>query len=306
MLEGKNIAVTGGAGFIGSHIAERLCNDNKVKVIDNLYTGLDSNLSGFSDKIEFSKTSVTDSETIIKELSGINILFHEGANVRIPDSIEDPVFDAKTNIIGTLNILEAMRKNDVKTIVFAASTSVYGDPIKLPINELHPLNPLTPYAVGKTACENYIRIYSEMYGIKSVRLRYFNVYGPRQRPDSPYSGVISIFADKIRKGENIVIYGDGNQTRDFVNVSDVVNANILAAEYGKSDVFNVGTGIPTSLNDLIDIMSEITGRKPEVDYKEARQGDARESYSDMTKIKDKLGFESKIELSEGLRELLSV
>ena len=202
MLNGKNIVVTGGAGFIGSHIAEALAPRNSVKIIDNLYTGLDSNI-GHIEGIKFSDTNITDKERITKELRGIDIVFHEGANVRIPDSIKNPQFDATVNIIGTLNILEASRINDIKTVVFAASTSVYGDPVELPMTEDHPLNPKSPYAVGKRACEDYMKIYNELYGIKTVCLRYFNVYGPRQRPDSPYSGVISIFADRLKGGEEL-------------------------------------------------------------------------------------------------------
>ncbi len=304
MLNEKNIAITGGAGFIGSHIAESLYEKNDIKVIDNLYTGLKSNINHLLGKIKFSDISITDKEKIIGELKGVDIVFHEGANVRIPDSVKDPQFDATVNILGTLNVLEAARINDVKTVLFAASTSVYGDPVELPITEEHPVNPKSPYAVGKRACEEYMRIYNELYGINTICLRYFNVYGPHQRPDSPYSGVISIFADRLKKNKELVIYGDGNQSRDFVNVKDVIQANILAAESGKSGIYNVGSGTETTLNDLVKIMGEILKTEPKIIYEKERQGDVRRSLADLTKIRNELSFEPKIKLKEGLKELL--
>ncbi|NOX71549.1 MAG: SDR family oxidoreductase [Candidatus Micrarchaeota archaeon] len=304
MLTGKNIAVTGGAGFIGSHIVEALYKQNNVVVIDNLFTGLEDNVKPFKNDVKFENVSITDAKAIESALKGIDIIFHEGANVQIPRSIENPQFDAETNIIGTINVLEAARKNDISTVVFAASSSVYGNPVEIPIKETHRLMPLSPYAAGKRACEDYMRLYNEMYGIKTVCLRYFNVYGPRQRSDSPYSGVISIFSDKLKRGEKLVVYGDGEQSRDFVNVKDVAQANILAAESGKSGIYNVGTGKEISLNDLIKTMEEIIGKKAEIEYTDERPGDIRRSVADITKIKEELGFEPKISLEEGLRELL--
>ncbi|MBN2101775.1 MAG: GDP-mannose 4,6-dehydratase [Candidatus Aenigmarchaeota archaeon] len=302
-MKGKNIIVTGGAGFIGSHIAEALAPGNSVKIIDNLYTGLKSNI-GSVKEFEFCNADITDRERIAKELREIDIVFHEGANVRIPDSIKNPQFDATVNIIGTLNVLEASRINDIQNVVFAASTSVYGDPVELPMTEGHPLNPKSPYAVGKRACEDYMKIYNELYGIKTVCLRYFNVYGPRQRADSPYSGVISIFADRLKNGKEVIVYGDGEQSRDFVNVKDVVTANILAAGSGRSGIYNVGSGTEITLNGLIKMMAGILKLKPEVVYRKKRQGDVRRSLADLTKIKKELGFEPEIRLEEGLREVL--
>ncbi len=304
MISEKNIIVTGGAGFIGSHIAEALCEKNNIKIIDNLYTGLESNISHFLDKIKLSAISITEKDKVIEELKDTDIIFHQGANVRIPDSLKDPQFDAEVNILGTLNVLEAARINYVKTVIFAASTSVYGDPVELPMTENHPINPKSPYAVGKRACEEYMRLYNELYGIKTVCLRYFNVYGPRQRPDNPYSGVISIFFDCLKKGQELTVYGDGEQSRDFVNVKDVVQANILAVESDKTGIYNVGTGTEITINKLIEFMGEILQVKPKIKYEKERQGDVKRSLADLTKIKKGLGFEPEIKLKEGLEELL--
>jgi len=303
MIEGKNIIVTGGAGFIGSYIAEELFEKNNVRIIDNFYTGTKSNINHIKG-VQCSNISITDKDSIKKELKNIDIVFHEGANVRILDSIKDPQFDATTNILGTLNILEAARINNIKSVILASSTSVYGEPVKLPITEDHPINPKSPYAIGKLACENYMRIYNELYGMNTISLRYFNVYGPRQRPDSPYSGVISIFADRLKRNKELIVYGDGNQSRDFISVKDVVNANILATKSTKSGIYNVGSGTEITLNNLIKMMSEILDVKPKVRYDKERPGDVKRSLADLTKIKNELGFEPAIELKEGLKSLL--
>jgi len=304
-LQGKNIMITGGAGFIGSNLAKVLAPNNNVRVLDNLSSGRLSNIADIMDSVEFINADIQ--ADIADYFQDIDIVFHEAANVFITKSVSDPAFDARVNVMGTLNVLEACRKHAVKCMVFASSCSVYGEPVSLPITEEHPLSPKSPYAVGKLAGEHYCRVYHDLYGLETLSLRYFNVYGENQRADNPYSGVIAIFTDKAQKGERLTIFGDGEQTRDFVHVSDVVAANICAATsekaIGKS--INVGTGTRVSLNQLTTILNEITGKKVAVSYAPPRPGDVKHSFADTSLMTELLGHQPDITLKTGLGKLVS-
>ncbi len=307
MIKNKRVLVTGGCGFIGSHIAERLCADNEVIILDNLVSGTIENISTFKDKVEFVKADICDAKSISSHFKEVDCVFHEAANVFVQTSVENPYFDAEVNILGMLNVLEAARKHDVGRLVFAASSASYGEPKFLPITEDHPLNPDSPYAASKKAGEDYCNVYTNLYGLPTVKLRYMNVYGPRQDASSPYSGVISVFVDRIQKEQKLTIYGDGNQTRDFVNVKDVVDANLLAAtkESAVGEVFNIGNGDVTTINELANSIMKIAEKKVEIDYKPMQKGDVYESVADISKAKEKLGFSPKMDLETGLRELIT-
>jgi len=213
--------------------------------------------------------------------------------------------DSGINVGGTLNVLDACRRHGVKKMVFASSSSVYGDPDSVPVDESAPLRPKSPYALSKLSAERYVTLYSELYGLHTASLRYFNVYGPRQNADSPYSGVISIFAKNISAGNPITIYGDGKQTRDFVSVRDVARANLLAAEYkGTSCTVNIGTGRSVSISDVAAILCNIAGKKAHINYKEAREGDVMHSRASIGLARKLLGYEPAVRLEDGLKELL--
>jgi len=300
MLQNKNLLITGGAGFIGSNIASELADGNQIRILDNMSTGKLSNFQEISDKIDLINSDIR--KNISNHFEDIDIVFHEAANISINKSIKNPIYDAESNIIGTLNILEACRKHGVKRLVFASSCAVYGDPIQIPISEEHPLNPKTPYAIGKMACEYYCKVYNELYGLETVSLRYFNVYGKNQSSNNPYSGVIAIFIDSALKNKPFIVYGDGKQTRDFINVKDVVRANIFAATSKKvvGKIINIGTGKKTSLNTLISMIEEIIGKKLMVQYKSARIGDIKHSCADITFARNVLDFEPSVDLKEGI------
>jgi UDP-glucose 4-epimerase len=294
-LEGKRILVTGGCGFIGSHLVHALWRDNEVVVVDDLSSGRLANLEGC--RVQFYHCSILDA--IEPLFAGVEVVFHTAANVTVQGSIDDPCQDARTNVEGLLRVLEAGRRQGVKRFVFSASSAVYGEALYLPINEEHPLRPDSPYAVSKLAGEYYVRLYHDLYGLATVSLRYFNVYGPRQVDDGPYSGVISIFARCIREQQPLVIYGDGHQTRDFVHVQDVVQANLSAAQpdfAAQGQVINVGAGVTTSVLQLAQLMggSDLT-------YAPARPGDVRESVADLSLARRSLGFAPTVSLREGLR-----
>ncbi len=305
-IEGKKILVTGGAGFIGSWIAETLASKNSVKVADSLKTGNKDNLKKILPKVEFTETDIRKREKLSGLIQGAEIVFHQGANVQIQASVDDPQMDADINIGGTLNVLDACRKHDVERVVFASSSAIYGNPSNIPVTESAKPSPLSPYALSKLAGESYMKLYSDLYGLKTISLRYFNVYGPRQNADSPYSGVISIFTKNVREGKPLTVFGDGEQTRDFVNVKDVVKANMLAAEskpaVGKA--FNIGTGKSISLNDMISILEKKTGKKLVVKYKEKRKGDVMHSCPDISLARKILGFVPSVAFEDGLSELL--
>ena len=299
----KKALVTGGAGFIGSHIVDALvsmgCN---VTVFDNLSTGNLLNLKHIKDRITFYKGDIRDQKILIKTSEDCDIIFHQAAVVSVPQTVDNPVDSAMVNDMGTLYVLEAARKNNIKRVVFASSCAVYGDNPDLPKRENMSPKPQSPYAVQKLTGEFYDSLYFELYGLETVCLRYFNVYGPRQDPSSPYSGVISIFMTKAFGGKTPVIYGDGNQYRDFIFVKDVVKANLLAANgsEAKGKIFNIGTGRYVRINELWNKISQLTGNNIEPKYEPARSGDIRESVANIDRAKKTLGFEPDYSFEKGL------
>ncbi len=328
--------VTGGAGFIGSHIVDALVEEgHNVVVLDNLSSGHKENLSKVWKNICFVEGDVRDAETCLKAAESCDGIFHEAALVSVPDSINRPRDNHDINITGTLNVLEAARINGVKRVVFASSAAIYGDNPELPKREDMLPEPKSPYAMAKLTGEYYLKVYAECFGLETVALRYFNVFGPRQDPSSMYSGVISIFSERIAKGLPITIYGDGQQTRDFVNVADVVRANRLAMQVdsqrsedggqradtisphqpstnnhqltsGNFVALNVATGSQTSLLQLLGALGEICGTKPEVNFSAERPGDIEHSLADISKVRNFLGYDPKVSLKEGLEELVSL
>ncbi|MDD5038129.1 MAG: SDR family oxidoreductase [Dehalococcoidales bacterium] len=301
-LSGKNILVTGGAGFIGSHIVDRLSSSNKVTVLDNLFSGLLSNLERSKDRITFIKGDTRDKDQLKEIVSQVDYVFHLAAHVGNIRSIKDPYFDMDVNIRGTLNLMEACRGSHIKRIVYSSSGAIFGEAKYLPIDEEHPLNPESPYAVSKLAAEKYCFAYHKVHCIPFAALRYFNVYGPRQ-DTSEYANAISIFFRKIRDGQPLTVFGDGKQTRDFVFVEDVASANILAAiqPAAEGQIFNIATGQENSVEQLITIMNRVSGRESQVIHAAARAGEVKYSYATIEKAKKLLGYSPTTTLEEGLQ-----
>ena len=304
-FEFKKVLVTGGAGFIGSHLVDALvAAGSDVTVLDNLSTGHLSNLKPIENRITFYKGDIRDQDILYKASEYCEIIFHQAAVVSVPQTVDNPVDSAMVNNLGTLFVLEAARQNKVKRVVLASSCAVYGNDPEIPKHEKMILKPQSPYAVQKLAGEYYARLYFDIYGIKTVSLRYFNVYGPRQDPSSPYSGVISIFMTKASDRTIPVIFGDGNQLRDFIFVKDVVKANLLAANGSKAQgkIFNIGTGRSVRVNELWEMICQLEGNKIEPKYESARIGDVRESVANIDHAKRDLGFEPEYSFEKGLRE----
>ncbi len=300
----KKALVTGGAGFIGSHLVEALVAGKcKVTVLDNLSSGSLANLEPLKDRITFHQGDIRQRDILETAAKGCDVIFHLAAVVSVPQTIDNPVEAAEVNDIGTLRVFEAARSRNVPRIVFSSSCAVYGDDPRLPKTETMSPKPTSPYAVQKLSAEHYGRVYSELFGLESVSLRYFNVFGPRQDPSSPYSGVISIFMTRALSNQAPVIYGDGNQSRDFVYVKDVVNANLLAAavKQPQGSIFNIGTGIEVSINQLWERIAFLSGQEnlgPK--YEPTRAGDILRSYAGMDFTKSTLKFDPECSLEQGL------
>lgn len=297
--------VTGGAGFIGSHITDRLLADgHRVRILDNFSTGKHENIPDSAD-IEVIEGDVGDYETVRTAMQQVDFVFHEAAIASVPETVGNPLASERVNYRGTVNILEAARHASVKRVMFACSAAVYGDLPELPKREDMPVKPLTPYAIDKLASEHACQAYYHLYGLETVSLRYFNVFGPRQDPSSPYSGVISIFSDFLNHGKQPTIYGDGEQTRDFVYVSDVVEANIRASTSSTAPgkAFNVATGSKLSINDLLKTICNIKGQLFEPHYKPGRDGDIRHSRADISAARECLDWQPLVGFEAGLRRL---
>ena len=302
-LKFKRALVTGGAGFIGSHLVDALLSNGcEVKVIDDLSTGRLSNLEHIKNRISFYQNDIRDQDILNEVVRGCDIIFHLAAMVSVPLTVENPVDSAMVNDLGTLFILEAARKNRVKRVVFASSCAVYGDDPAVPKNEHMDPKPKSPYAVQKLASEYYARLYYDLYQLETVCLRYFNVFGPRQDPSSPYSGVISIFMTKVSSKSSPVIYGNGEQFRDFIFVNDVVRANLLAANTSEAigKTYNIGTGKFVRINKLWEMINQLAGQNIEPEYKPPRPGDILESVADIERANKDLGFVPKYSFEEGL------
>ena len=294
--------VTGGAGFIGSHLAEELVRrGEQVRVVDSLITGKRDNLAHISG-VEFIEGDLADFEVAQRSVDGVDYVLHQAAIPSVPRSVEDPITSNRANIDASLNVLVAARDAKVRRVVYAGSSSAYGNTPTLPKIETMPTAPLSPYALQKLVAEQYCRMFTELYGLETVTIRYFNVFGPRQDPSSPYSGVISLFIRALSEGRRPTIYGDGGQTRDFTYVANVVDGVLRACQApgAGGEVINVATGGRVSLNQLFDALRRLTGATVEPTYAETRAGDVRDSQADITKARRILGYEPSVSLEQGL------
>ncbi len=300
------VLVTGGAGFIGSHLVDALiARGDSVRILDNFSTGSMDNVNAAAELVQ---GDVSDWETVRTAVTDCDLVFHEAALVSVPYSIENPTLNHETNVTGTFNVFEAARQEEIRRVVYATSSAVYGNRPGLPKLESDPPAPISPYAAAKLMTEQYAAAFNACYDIECVGLRYMNVYGPRQNPGSPYSGVLSIFAERAMKGQGVTVHGDGGQTRDFVNVRDVVQANLLASTAAfdpAACIFNVGLGEQTSLNQIVDVLGTITGAPLAVTYGDERPGDIRHSCADITQARQTLSFDPQVDLLTGLRETLA-
>jgi nucleoside-diphosphate-sugar epimerase len=299
--------VTGGAGFIGSHLSEEVARrGHRVRVADSLITGKRSNLAHVPG-VEFIEGDLADLEFAERVADGCDYVLHQAAMPSVPRSVTDPITSNRANVDGTLNILVASRDAGVKRLVFAGSSSAYGDTPTLPKHEGMPSDPMSPYALQKVVGEQYLRMFTRLYGLETVSIRYFNVFGPRQDPTSPYSGVISVFATALIENRPPRIYGDGEQTRDFTYVANVVDGVLRACEApnASGEIINVATGGRISLNKLFYAMRDMVGGTLEPIYGESRQGDVRDSQADIRKAKALLGYEPIVSFEEGLARTIT-
>jgi UDP-N-acetylglucosamine/UDP-N-acetyl-alpha-D-glucosaminouronate 4-epimerase len=302
-----NYLVTGGAGFIGSHLTEALVRrGHRVRVVDSLITGKRHNLDHISG-VEFMEGDLAESDVAERAVAGMDFVLHQAAIPSVPRSVKDPVTSNRANITASLNVLVAARDARVKRLIYAGSSSAYGDTPTLPKREDMPTNPLSPYALQKLAVEQYCQLFTKLYGLETVTTRYFNVFGPRQDPGSPYSGVISLFSTALLEGRSPVIYGDGEQTRDFTYVANVVDGVLRACEAPDvaGQMMNVATGGRISLNELLNTMNRILGTSVTAIYKEPRAGDVRDSQADVSRAKTLLGYIPSVDLAEGLERTLN-
>jgi len=307
-----NYLVTGGAGFIGSHIVESLLGQgHHVRVLDNFSTGKRENIEELArrfdgDWLEVLEGDVRDASRVGEAVRGVDIIFHEAAFVSVPQSMDEPQNCFDINISGTSLLFDAARKAGVKRAVVASSAAVYGDADALPLVEETPLQPKSPYAVSKRVKEMYAELFTGTFGFEVVALRYFNVYGPRQRPDSMYAAAVPIFARRLLDNKAVTIFGDGGQTRDLINVRDVVRANLIASEHphAAGKVFNVCTGVETRLLDLLDVMYELLPNAPTHEFAAPRSGDIYRSVGSSQKAAEVMGFRAQVSLADGLQEVI--
>jgi UDP-glucose 4-epimerase len=295
--------VTGGAGFIGSHLSEELARrGHRVRVLDNFSTGKRRNLAHIPG-VELIEGDLADLDACIRAVDGVDYVLHQGALASVPRSVADPITSNRSNIDGSLNILVAARDAKVKRLVYAGSSSAYGDTPTLPKHEDMLTGPLSPYALQKLVAEQYCQMFTSLYGLETVTIRYFNVFGPRQDPSSPYSGVISLFSTALLEGRRPTIFGDGEQTRDFTYVANVVDGVLRACEAPKAagEVINIATGARISLNRLLSTINEVLGTSIEPQYAEPRPGDVRDSQADITKAERLLGYKPFVGFEDGLR-----
>jgi nucleoside-diphosphate-sugar epimerase len=299
--------ITGGAGFIGSHLVQRLvCAGARVRVVDNLCTGKIERLAAVRGKIDFVEADLADPQVCDRVVEGAAYVLHQAAIPSVQRSIRDPLASHRANVTATLNLLESCRKNAVRRVVYAASSSAYGNTAVLPKQEDMAANPLSPYALQKFVGERYARMYHDLFGLETVSLRYFNVFGPSQDPHSEYSAVIPKFIDKLQRGEVLTIFGDGEQSRDFTFVDNVVEANILAlsASGAAGKLCNIGCGTRVSLNQLVGLLETALGRKAKIEYLPERPGDVRDSLADISAAKNIMGYVPRVSIEEGLRQTI--
>ncbi|AXR81217.1 NAD-dependent epimerase/dehydratase family protein [Natrarchaeobaculum sulfurireducens] len=300
-LSDKRVLVTGGAGFIGSHLARRLTPDADVVVLDSLENGDPGAVPADTTLLE---ADLRDTDALAEAMVGVDVVFHQAALVSIGASVSDPTTSHVTNVDGTIAVLEAARDADARAVL-ASSAAIYGDPETVPIPESAPKQPQSPYGLEKLTVDHYARLYHDLYGLETVALRYFNVYGPGQR-GGDYSGVIDVFLEQARRNEPITVHGAGTQTRDFVHVDDVVEANCLAATTDRvGKAYNVATGDAVSVRELAELIRKVTGSDSEIVHTDPREGDVERSRADLSNVRERLGYEPSISLEEGLRELAS-
>jgi UDP-glucose 4-epimerase len=296
--------VTGGAGFIGSNLVHALAvQGHRVRVLDDFSAGRRNNLDGIVDAIEVIEGSITNRDIVFDSMTDVDSCFHQGAVVSVPQSIEQPGITCDANITGTVNVFEAARDRKIRRVVFASSSAVYGDVEEMPVKETLPLAPISPYGITKAADEMYARVFNELFDMDIVGLRYFNVFGPRQDPNSPYAAVVPIFIRHMLAGEAPTVHGDGRQSRDFTYVSNVVDANLRAcnAEGRVGGVYNVACGTANSILELVQHLNDIFGTQIEPTFEPARAGDIRLSWATIDAARDVFGFRPAVSVQEGLR-----
>jgi nucleoside-diphosphate-sugar epimerase len=299
--------VTGGAGFIGSNICSKLVSQGCfVRVIDNLLTGKKSNLASISDKIEFIEADMGNPDAARQAMKGIDVVLHEGALPSVPRSVDDPAATHKHCVDATFTLLLAARDAKVKRFVYAASSSAYGDTPTLPKVETMPVNPLSPYAAAKLMCEYYCSVFYKVFGLETISLRYFNVFGPHQDPASQYAAAIPAFVTSILKDKSPAVYGDGEQSRDFTYVDNVVEANLLAAraKQTKGEVINIACGEAITVNAIIDMINKIVGKNIKPAYLPSRKGDVKHSLADISQAKKLIGFKPVVLFKDGLKKAI--
>lgn len=297
--------VTGGAGFVGSNIVEELVRRGEaVRIIDDFSTGKRENLSGFDGALEVVEADIRDAAAVHRAMRGVDYVLHQAALASVQRSVDNPVATNEVNVTGTLNLLQAARAESVKRFVFASSSSIYGDSTELPKHERMPANPKSPYALTKLTGEWYVRIFSDIYRLPTVCLRYFNIFGPRQDPNSDYSAVIPLFLKALLTGATPTIFGDGEQSRDFTYIENVVQANMLACapDVPSGKVYNVACGDRFTLNFLYDMLKQITGTESAVAYAKPRVGDVKHSMAAIQEVSNDLGYRVLVDFTEGLRK----
>ncbi len=301
----QRVLITGGAGFIGSHTADLLMEQGiPVTILDNLSSGHRRNLPEKHPLMEFIEGDICDAKTVNQAMTGASHCLHLAAQVSVVASLEDPEFSAKQNIVGFVNVLDACRTQGIERLVYASSAAIYGEPPELPLKEDLPVKQLSPYGLEKKINEDYCDLYKRLYQFSSLGMRFFNVFGPRQDPKSPYAGVIALFVDRISENKPLTVFGDGKQTRDFIYVRDVARTNVAALKGNLQGASNVATGQSTSLLDLINTLSELTGNQPEISFDEPRTGDIVHSLGDTSRMNKGLNIVAESSLKDGLAALL--
>ena len=302
----QKVLITGGAGFIGSHTADLLLSKNiPVRVLDNLSSGFRHNLPESHELLEFIEGDICDKNIVNQCMEGVSHCLHLAAQVSVVASLEDPEFSAQSNIVGFVNVIEAVKNHQVERLVYASSAAIYGNPVVIPLPEDVEKTQLSPYGIEKQVNEQYAALYEYLYQTSTLGQRFFNVFGPRQDPKSPYAGVIALFVDRISQSLPLTVYGDGEQTRDFIYVGDVARSNVAALESKVTGACKIATGSQTSLLDLIQVLSEITRQSSEISFDQPREGDIVHSLAVTSKLNDELGIIAQTSLKSGLEKLIA-
>lgn len=302
----KKVLIAGGAGFIGSHTADLLLQQNiPVRVLDNLSSGFRHNLPAEHDLLEFIEGDICDADLVDQCMQGVSHCLNLAAQVSVVNSLEDPAFSAQQNILGFVNIINSAKKHNIQRLVYASSAAIYGEPSQLPLTEDAPMKQLSPYGLEKAVNEQYAELFNHLYGLSSQGQRFFNVYGPRQDPKSPYAGVIALFVDKITAKQSVTVFGDGENTRDFIFIKDVARANVASLQANYQGACNIATGVKTSLLDLIHTLSDLEGFSPEINFKPPREGDIIHSLASPELMNKALNTVADTTLKDGLSQLLT-